>query len=216
MLVADNIITWKPQSELSARAVFPGQLADDSGLTFIEKSTIWRRYQLLYFAQFATRAEGDFLELGCYTGLTALQVAQRIDLAALGKRYYLYDLFHWNEGDEHTRLEAHADDRMYENVLRRFADYPSVQVIKGSVPESFAQGFPDKIAFAHIDMNHPAPESGALEQVLPRLSRGGVIVFDDYGWWSYSAQKAALDPIAASHGFEILELPTGQGLLLKP
>lgn len=216
MFAADNLITWNRNLSFLREPFFLNQLTDDADLNLIEKSTVWRRYQLLYFAQFATRAEGDFLELGCYTGLTASQVAQRIDFAGLGKRYYLYDLFHWNPGDEHTRLEAHANDQMYEDVLRRFAGYPFVQVIKGSVPESFAQGFPETIAFAHIDMNHPVAEAGALSQVLPRLSRGGAIVFDDYGWWSYSAQKAALDPIVASHGLEILELPTGQGLLLKP
>ena len=77
------------------------------------------------------------------------------------------------------------------------------------------EGFPDSIAFCHIDMNHPAPEAGALREVLPRLSKGGAIIFDDYGWWWYSAQKRALDPIARSLGQEILELPTGQGLLIK-
>ena len=43
------------------------------------------------------------------------------------------------------------------------------------MPESFGDGFPEKIAFAHLDMNHPAP-MGALKAVLPRLSKGGVVV----------------------------------------
>ncbi|MED5529215.1 MAG: class I SAM-dependent methyltransferase, partial [Pseudomonadota bacterium] len=67
-----------------------------------------------------------------------------------------------------------------------------------------------------IDMNHPIAESKALEIILPKLSNGGVIIFDDYGWFTYSAQKSALDPIASTHDLEILELPTGQGLLIKP
>ena len=127
----------------------------------------------------------------------------------------LYDLFEWKEGDGHTLLEGHKNPRMYEDVVERFSGFDFVNVIKGSVPESFSQAFPDSIAFCHIDINHPAPESGALKHVLPRLSRGGVI-FDDYGWWGYSAQKMELDPIASSFGLEILELPTGQGLLIKP
>jgi predicted O-methyltransferase YrrM len=105
---------------------------------------------------------------------------------------------------------------MHAKVVERFADRPFVKVIKGSVPESFTGGFPDRIAFAHIDMNHPAPEAGALSAVLPRLSKGGIVVFDDYGWWGYGDQKIALDPIAAAHGLKILELPTGQAILIKP
>lgn len=104
---------------------------------------------------------------------------------------------------------------MYEDVADRFADQPRIPVIRGSVTDSFIQGFLERIAFAHIDINNPDRESGALNEVLPRLSPGGIIIFDDYGWWSHSSQKRALDPIAAAHGLIILELPTGQGLLFK-
>lgn len=216
LFAADNLITWNRNLSFLRDPFFMDQLSGDTGLTLIEKSTVWRRYLLLYFAQFATRAEGDFLELGCHTGLTASQVVQRIDFEALGKAYWLYDLFGWQPGDQHTRMEGHLNDQMHEDVQRLFAPHAFVRVIKGSVPESFEQGFPEVIAFAHIDMNHPVAEAGALVHVLPRLSSGGAVVFDDYGWWTYSSQKTALDPIAASHGLEILELPTGQGLLLKP
>ena len=41
------------------------------------------------------------------------------------------------------------------------------------------------------------------------------IIDSDYGWWGYSAQTAAIDPIVRFFGQEILELPTGQALLIK-
>jgi O-methyltransferase len=214
MFAADNVITWNRNLSFMRQDFFSEILSGDES-DAIEKSCIWRLYILLYFAESCQHLEGDYVELGCHKGATAKRLTERVDFQALGKRYWLYDLFGWSEGDEHTHMPGHDNPRMYEDVVDRFADQPWVQVIRGSVPGSFSQGFPDRIAFAHIDMNHPTPESGALEVVLPRLSPGGFIVFDDYGWWGYSAQKRALDPIAASHGFNILELPTGQGLLLK-
>jgi len=39
---------------------------------------------------------------------------------------------------------------------------------------------------------------------------------DDYGWSAYINQKKALDAFAKRKGVKILNLPTGQGLLLKP
>ena len=216
MFAADNMITWNKNLSFLRDPFFMDQLTGDTDLTLIEKSTVWRRYLLLYFAELAAHAEGDFVELGCHTGLTASQVVQKVDFAELGKTYYLYDLFGWNPGDGHHKMQGHANTRMHEDVVARFAAWPCVRVIKGSVPESFDQGFPDSIAFAHIDMNNPVPEMAALEEVLPRLSRGGAVVFDDYGWWSYSAQKRSLDPIIARHNLKIVELPTAQGLLLKP
>ena len=97
--------------------------------------------------------------------------------------YYLYDLFSHKEGDEHSYFSGHDDPKLYEKVSEKFSIFPFVRVIRGSVPDSFNEGVPDKIAFAHIDMNHPVAESKALEIILPKLSKGGVIIFDDYGWF---------------------------------
>jgi predicted O-methyltransferase YrrM len=104
---------------------------------------------------------------------------------------------------------------MYEDTQARFSEFTNVKIIKGSVPESFSERFPDSISFCHIDMNHPVPEAGALKAVLPKLSKGGIVILDDYGWEAYSAQKVVLDPIADSFGQQILELPTGQGIIIK-
>lgn len=215
MFCADNLITWNKNLSFLRDPFFLDNLKDKN-VSDVEKGIVWRNYVLLYFAEIASHVEGDFLELGCYTGHTASRLVRKLDLGALGKKYYLYDLFGWVDGDEHTLLPGHNNSKMFEDVVSRFSDYPYVRVIRGSVPESFAQGFPERIAFAHIDMNHPDPEAGALEAVLPRLSSGGAVVFDDYGWWGYSAQKIAIDPIVEKHGLKLLELPTGQAVLLKP
>ena len=39
---------------------------------------------------------------------------------------------------------------------------------------------------------------------------------DDYGWTDHAEQKEAMDDFAARKGLMIFNLPTGQGLLLKP
>ena len=43
-----------------------------------------------------------------------------------------------------------------------------------------------------------------FDHVVP----GGVIVFDDYGWWQYRAQKQLEDEFMRARGYDILELPT--------
>ena len=47
------------------------------------------------------------------------------------------------------------------------------------------------------------------------LGHGGVVVFDDYGWKLFEKQKIAEDDFMRGRGYEILELPTGQGLVTK-
>lgn len=215
LFASDNVITWN-RSYSFLRDEFFLRILDAPGHSYAERSVIWRTYVLLHFAKYASKVAGDYLELGCHTGHTAAQVISRIDFKSLAKSYFLYDLFEWKEGDEHTRMHGHQNPRMYEDVVKRFAGHDFVRVIKGYVPQSFADGFPETVAFAHIDMNHPIPEAGALERIIPRLSRGGVIVLDDYGWWGYSRQKMALDPIIERNGLSVLELPTGQGIILNP
>jgi len=216
LLVCDNLITWNRNYSFLRDAFFMDILQSDS-VSSVEKSIIWRTYILLYFAELSSHVEGDFLELGCSKGHTASQVVRKIKFQKLNKQYYLYDLFSWSKGDGHTKRPEHDDPLAYEKVVERFSNNEFVKIIKGSVPESFNQGFPSKIAFAHFDMNHHDPESGALREVLPRLSSGGCIVFDDYGWFGYNTQKNALDPIVEELiGPSILELPTGQGILIMP
>ena len=214
LFCSDNVITWNRSYSFLRDAFFLDMLKNDN-IKETEKSIIWRTYILSYFSKIAARLSGDFVELGCHTGHTVHQVIKRLDFKSLMKKYYLYDLFEWNEGDEHTLLKAHENPNMHEDVVARFSKYDFVKIIKGSVPKSFEEDFPESISFCHIDMNHHIPEAAALKKVLPRLVEGGIIVFDDYGWWGYSAQKIALDPIASSYGKEILELPTGQGLLIN-
>jgi O-methyltransferase len=40
-------------------------------------------------------------------------------------------------------------------------------------------------------------------------------VFDDYGWTGYRDQKAAADAFMRANALAVLELPTGQGLVVK-
>tara|TARA_B100001093_G_C26802949_1_gene1004247 strand:- start:151 stop:945 length:795 start_codon:yes stop_codon:yes gene_type:complete len=214
MFCSDNLITWNKNLSFlrDDRLV---NIVNDPETDVTERSIIWRTYILFYFARTSLDVEGDFIEAGIYRGHTAEQMLKECELSKHEKKLWLYDIFEWKEGDEHPKMDEHRNALMYEDVVSRFSKYSNVNIVKGSVPESFSEGFPDSIAFCHIDMNHSTPEAGALREVLPRLSKGGAIIFDDYGWWGYSAQKVALDPIARSFGQEILELPTGQGLLIK-
>ena len=215
LFVMDNIITWNRNYSF-ARIPFFKNILDSDENSNAEKSIIWRTYVLTYFANFALSREGDFVELGCLTGYSALQIIKKTELHNQNKDFYLFDLFEWNEGDKHQKLTGHDDPDMYKKIKKRFEKYPFVKIVKGLVPDSFKGTLPDKICFCHIDMNNAEPEMASLSVVLPRLQSGGVVLLDDYGWWGYSAQKIGLDPIAESHGLEILELPTGQGLILKP
>jgi O-methyltransferase len=173
---------------------------------------------LAWAATHALRVPGDFVECGVWRGFCSAVLADYLDFDRVEKTFYLYDTFAGipaGYDSENHDAPALREAGLYESVLERFSRYPNVRVVRGVVPDSFAVAVPERVAFLHLDMNSSKSEIAALEVLFDRLSPGGVLVFDDYGWLTYQAQQHAADAFAQSHGHRILELPTGQGLLIK-
>jgi hypothetical protein len=153
-----------------------------------------------------------------FQGFCSAVAARHLDFGNVGKQWYLYDTFVGIPPDQlnpgHQNSPDFEQPGLYEGVVARFAAYPNVHVVRGRVPEVLRERAPQKVAFMHIDMNSAAAEMGALEFFWERMSPGAAIVLDDYGWRGYRAQKLAEDPFFAARGRQVLELPTGQGLVL--
>jgi hypothetical protein len=176
-----------------------------------ERGVLWRTANVVWAARQALRREGDFIECGCYKGTSARILIDSVDLGE--RRYFLYDLFEHDASMNHNSMPEHGAG-LFAATQARFAEFPNVKVIQGAVPESFAQGLPEKIAFAHIDMNNAQAEIGALDAIENRLVPGAVIVLDDFGALPYRAQHIAETEWFAKRGIPVLELPTSQGLVI--
>jgi O-methyltransferase len=107
------------------------------------------------------------------------------------------------------------NSKIYDKVAKRFSKFPNVNVVNGIVPDNFEKACPEKISLLHIDMNSSKSEIAALEHLFDRVSPGGIIVFDDFGWLGYDRQTFVEIQWMAQRGHSIMELPTGQGLVLK-
>jgi hypothetical protein len=64
-------------------------------------------------------------------------------------------------------------------------------------------------------MNCVAPEIAAADFFWNKISVGGVMILDDYGFPQHINQKIAFDKFALEKKVEILCLPTGQGIIFK-
>lgn len=182
--------------------------------TDIEKGIIWRTYVLCWAAAQGLRREGDFVECGTYKGTSAHIILDYLDFDKSHRNFHLYDLFEHAPQMSHVKLPEHGA-QLHEGVCKRFADHPSVKIFKGSVEDTLPGSAPERIAFLHIDMNNAKAEQFALETLYPRVADGAFIVLDDYGWLRYSAQKEVADMYLNKLGHQVLELPTGQGLVIK-
>lgn len=219
IFIGDNLLTYSRNlgfldDEVFMRSFISNTLQDNSEQAEIEKSIIWRTHLLTWAAGNCLKLEGDFVECACYRGTSAKILCDYLDLNNTNKHYYLYDLFEHDEDMDHHAMHAHGEG-LFEQVKKRFSIYPGVIVTKGGVPEILHTIAPEKIAFMHLDLNGASAEVGALEFLFDRIVSGGMIVLDDYGWVKYREQKLAEDIFFAERGLKVLELPTGQGLVVK-
>jgi hypothetical protein len=183
-----------------------------------DRNTHWRLYNSFSLARIATRLDGDFFEFGVGSGATFNGILHYAGLAE--RRVYLVDTFsgvpdhQLREGEELQRNRAYHN-ASYEHACEVFRLHPYVRIVRGEVPAVLASVQSERIAFAHIDMNVAEAELHASKYVWERLAPGGMILYDDYGFFGHEVQKSVLDEFACSIGREVLALPTGQGLLIK-
>lgn len=181
----------------------------------------WRMHVLYWAGTYAKDLPGDFVDCGVNTGFCARSLMHYIGFEKLNKKYFLLDTFNGLDPRFSTKEEmatqkysGYDKQDLYETVKKTFAGF-NTEIIRGAVPETLPLVKTNSICFLHLDMNVALPEVAALEYFWNKISKGGVILFDDYGFRGHSAQKVAEDAWAAKNGVEILSLPTGQGLLIK-
>lgn len=175
-------------------------------LNSVLRARLWRLYTLCWAMNQSPHDRGAIVDIGTYDG-RALEVALRYTQP---KRLVMaYDLF--DSPPEESRKRDHGPD-LYDKVKERLAPWDAV-VHMGDVTK-LAWTLPKEIAFAQIDLNDAEAESKVFPSIYPALIPGAVVVFDDYGFARY--RDSALVHQKYLEGKEqILELPTGQGLLIK-
>ena len=171
-------------------------------LDFVLRARLWRLYNLCWAADQTT---GNIVDIGTYDG-KALEVVLRY--AGAGRKTYAYDLF--DDVPEEARKSDHGPE-LYERVKARLAPF-NATVHKGDIRDVTA--LPERIGFCQIDLNNAEAEGFIFPLVYNRLQPGSIVIFDDYGFRRY--RESALTHQRFLEGKEqVLELPTGQGLLVK-
>lgn len=210
---ADNLFTWGRNLSMFDDPAFvrawQSNLESDA-----DQAIVWRRYILACAGYHCLQLPGDFVECGAYTGVGVKTVVDYLGGTAFPKTFWAFDLFAHEDGMTHHAMPEHGP-RLEERVRAKFAQYAQVRVVKGSIPEVFAQQSPRSIAYLHIDLNQAPAEVAALDALFERVVPGGLVVLDDYEWTGYRKQKLAEDPWFEARHYRVFPLPTGQGIVIK-
>ena len=188
----------------------------------VDQVKLWRLHTYCWVGQSATKLPGDFVECGVFQGFYSAVLLQYLDFAASDKRMWLYDTFSGLSEEYSTEEERKVvggaykgRPGWYEDVSKRFEMYANVEVIRGIVPHVLRDSAPETIAMLHLDMNAGSAEVAALDVLFDRVVVGGFVLLDDFGRFETSELHHALEEWLKARGHPVLELPTGQGLVVK-
>jgi len=99
-----------------------------------------------------------------------------------------------------------------EGLLKAF---PFAEVHPGFIPATFVGLKVEKVCWAHIDVDIYQSVRDCISFIYPRLSPGGFMIFDDYGFPSCPGARRAEDESFANSAEVPICLPTGQCLVVK-
>ena len=183
---------------------------------------LWKVVIYLYFVAQTKRMQGDYVELGVGKGFMSRAALEYEALSpGSNRRFLLFDKFtselvHDLTGDIIDGSQNPEYALNISEVEINLAQFkPRIQIIPGVLPESITLKSVSKISFLHIDLNAANPETACLKKLWDLIEHGGIIILDDYCHAGRRSQFVAMNQLAQEIGFDILSLPTGQGLIMK-
>ncbi len=180
----------------------------------VASERVWVLYSL---AQQARHVPGNFWECGVYRGGTA-SVLARVIASEHGKKLHLFDTFTGlpaGKSDRDFHKEGLYSDTSLEIVKDVVGRAEDIVFHVGLIPETFREMESERIALAHIDVALYQPVFDCCTFIYPRMTIGGFIVFDDYGFRSCPGARAAVDEFFADKPERPLVLPTRQAIVIK-
>ncbi len=148
----------------------------------------YRCYELWQLVAETQKLSGALIEIGVWKGGTAAIIAKRAKLLNIKDKIYLCDTFKGvvkagvndstYEGGEHADVSVDA----VEGLIKRLK-LGNTKILTGIFPEETGDLIKEKkFRFGHIDVDVYQSAKDSAEWLWPKLVKGGIIVFDDYGF----------------------------------
>jgi O-methyltransferase len=187
-------------------------------------TSVERLYALYKAVEYIVRSgvPGDFAECGVWRGGSVMMMALALKaFGGVGRRLHCFDTFEGmpppGERDvRHDTGEAAADllaadegfharatlDEVERNLAATGYPLELVTYCRGKVEDTLPAAAPDRVALLRLDTDWYQSTKHELQCLYPRLSVGGVLIIDDYGF--FRGARQATDEYFAEAGAPIL------------
>jgi len=186
--------------------------------TFVD---VWRCYELWTLVGELQAIPGAILEVGVWRGGTGAIMATRAAALGFTETVYLCDT--WEGVVKTGAVDTYYHDGKHDNTspeiveeLVRRAGLTNVQLLRGIFPEDTGDKIADEtFRLCHIDVDVYQSAKDVLEWIWPRLSTGGVVVFDDYGFPACPGVTKLVDEQKMHDDRLVLHNLNGHGIIVK-
>ena len=181
-----------------------------------------RKFHLLHVALATKNIPGDTVECGVFEGASSYLIMKTHE--GTDKLHHIFDSF---EGlSDPQNHDATTDARLYkwrardlsapvQLVDKNLSACPQRRLYKGWIPERFSEVSDRRFALVHIDVDLYQPTYDSLAFFYERVSPGGMIVCDDYGFEHCPGAFQAINEFMTGKPEHVIHLTTGQGLIIK-
>lgn len=175
----------------------------------------------------ATIQEGDIIECGVCGGKSLDVMASACDLFdKKGRTLYGIDSFEGlstpglNDHDVRNGQQFFKNGSCSGGALEHIQQLLSIhhnpiKLIKGWIPAPFIGLENCQFCLAHIDVDLYQPTKDCLIFIYPRMLKGGIILFDDYGFPMCPGARKAIDDYLADKPEALIPIPSGQAFIIK-
>jgi O-methyltransferase len=182
---------------------------------------VWRCHELWSLLAEVRDVPGAILEVGVWRGGTGTLMATRAIGLEIRDSVYLCDT--WKGVVKTGAVDIYYRDGKHDDTSRTTVErlvermgLRNTVLLQGVFPEDTAGEIADEtFRLCHCDVDVYQSASDVLEWVWPRLSPGGVVVFDDYGFPACPGVTKLVDEQRMRPDRMVVHNLNGHGLVIK-
>lgn len=183
---------------------------------------VYRCFELWQMVKQTSRVKGDILEVGVWKGGTGALMAAAANTFCPKSTVHLVDTFTGvvkasSEHDTNYIGGEHADTQSaIVHALLSSLSLKNAVVHQGIYPDDVTIGESAETTFklCHIDVDTYQSAKDIFEHVWPLMNKGGVVVFDDYGFWGCEGVTELVNELNLEDAFSVYNI-NGHALLIK-
>jgi len=189
------------------------------GYTLVD---VYRCYELWHYISKNQKLIGDIVEIGVWKGGTG-SILAKANQQFQNSETYLIDTFTGvvkaSEKDTLYKGGEHSDTSFeFVKDLIETNNLKNVHLLAGVFPDEVIPKYPFlldiQVKLCHIDVDTYLSAKQSFFQIWPNVVKGGVVIFDDYGFWGCEGITEFVNEIDLSDATVIYNL-NGHALVIK-